>query len=281
MKSSYFATATSSLDLAMEMAANGQLAVWDSVLVGQQSAGRGQMRRQWFSPPGNLHVALRLPILPPLDSTAAAPVMAVLLAESLESALPEILPEAIQGSKAGGPCPKAPEILVKWPNDIVIDNKGTPAKLAGILLEQKGDVLLAGIGLNLVQAPPGQSLRQDHAMPATCLAEVLAGNNGQTGAEARPGWRMPDPRDLWPELAGRIRALFTPGFCAAWQARLEARLLWLGRDVEVTDGQSRCRGRLHGIDPEGGLLIVTCGGPGAEAGKGCQVLFSGSLALLA
>lgn len=323
MKSNYFATATSSLDLAMEMAASGGLEIWDSVLVGQQSAGRGQMRRQWFSPVGNLHAALRLPLLPPLDSTAAAPAVATLLAESLEAVLPSVLSEKVSERQKSGQadeevwqvpvlpaglagreiatCPSLPGIQVKWPNDIVISDNGSPAKLAGILLEQKGDVLLAGIGINLVEAPPAQSLRLDHAMPATCLAEVLA---RQSGA-GKPGCLLPEPRAMWPELAGRIRSLLTPVFCATWQARLEARLLWLGRQVMVSDGQSQASGRLLGIDPDGGLRIAPQGNLrlswksglgldqdngsrldanaafGADAGRGEQVLFSGSLSLMA
>lgn len=107
------------------LAGRGWLEPWDSVLAVSQTAGRGQLRRQWVSPPGNVYAALRLPLTPPFDGTAAAPVMGMLLAQGLR--------------QGGWP------IWLKWPNDLVLCGAdGIPRKLAGILLEERGGVLLAG-----------------------------------------------------------------------------------------------------------------------------------------
>ena len=60
--------ATSSLDAARLLVEADLFPEWASVLVLSQSAGRGQMRRAWSSPAGNLYTALRLPMAPPFDS---------------------------------------------------------------------------------------------------------------------------------------------------------------------------------------------------------------------
>ena len=65
--------ATSSLDAARLLVEADLFPEWASVLCLSQSAGRGQMRRAWSSPAGNLYTALRLPMKPPFDSEAAAP----------------------------------------------------------------------------------------------------------------------------------------------------------------------------------------------------------------
>ena len=51
---------------------------------------------------------------------------------------------------------------------VVIDG----GKVAGILLEQKGDRLIAGIGINLAFCPDPLALRKDAALPARCLRDV-------------------------------------------------------------------------------------------------------------
>ncbi len=52
---------TSSLDAAHALAAADALPEWGAVLAVSQRAGRGQLRRPWESPPGNIYAAMRLP----------------------------------------------------------------------------------------------------------------------------------------------------------------------------------------------------------------------------
>ncbi len=47
--------------------------------------------------------------------------------------------------------PYAPNVRIKWPNDLLVDG----AKLAGILLEREGDAVIAGFGVNLANHPDG------------------------------------------------------------------------------------------------------------------------------
>lgn len=182
------------------------------------------MRRHWHSPPGNIYAALRLPVSPPFDGGAAAAAVGVLAAEALGAL----------GWHA----------RIKWPNDLVLGTDAAPRKLAGILLEERGGVLLAGIGVNVASRPADAQLRPDAALPATCLAEE---------GDAPPAAL------LWGCLVSRMVSAYTDAriFARTWRERAEARLLWRGRRVAVVDGPGAVRGRLAGLWPSGGLRLET------------------------
>ena len=65
--------------------------------------------------------------------------------------LPEPLQRGLSPSSAGsvpslaGVCPQAAGPLLKWPNDVLIGGK----KVCGILCERHGDLVIAGIGINV------------------------------------------------------------------------------------------------------------------------------------
>jgi biotin-(acetyl-CoA carboxylase) ligase len=63
--------------------------------------------------------------------------------------------------------------MLKWPNDILIDD----AKVCGILIEVENDFLHAGIGCNVVAAPDVPSEGPDAGRIPTSIAEHLA-NDG-------------------------------------------------------------------------------------------------------
>lgn len=240
-----FGHLVSCLDTAMHMAANGLLAPWDSVQCAAQTAGRGQLRRFWYSPPGNVYVAMRMPVTPPFDGSAAAPATAFLLAKALRS--------------EGWP------VQLKWPNDIVIeDTDGQPKKLAGILLEERGGILLAGMGINVEFSPPAAMLRADAAMEATCLREAFghAGGRYISTAEA-----------IWQRLVMRMHSAYIDchSFSGQWKKRADSLLLWRGKDVELRDDGRIVRGWLTGLSPAGGLCLN-------QNGR-LEEFFSGSLLL--
>jgi BirA family biotin operon repressor/biotin-[acetyl-CoA-carboxylase] ligase len=111
------------LEVAREGALEGVVAVAD-----EQTAGRGRLGRTWVAPPGaSLLVSTLLrPALPP---------------ESL----------ALVTMAAGLACIAAVHTLggvegrLKWPNDVVVDDR----KLAGILAEKEGDAVVVGMGCNV------------------------------------------------------------------------------------------------------------------------------------
>lgn len=225
-----FAEVGSALDTGFELAARGGLRVWDSVLAESQTAGRGQLRRRWASPPGNIYAALRLPVSAPFDGGAAAAAVGLLAAEALGG--------------LGWP------VRIKWPNDLVLTAGEVPRKVAGILLEERGGVLLAGIGVNVVSHPPAGALRPGTALCAGSLAESSGGV-------------VPSAPELWARLVSRMVSAYTDAriFALGWQGRAEALLLWRGRAVAVEDGKTVQEGRLAGLWPSGGLRLETEKGP--------------------
>ncbi len=97
-----------------------------------QTGGRGRLGRSWQSPRGNLYAStlVRLrPDDPPAHTLSL--VAAIALYEAIRVAVPRA------------------DILIKWPNDVLLGGN----KLAGILLERQGDAVVIGIGVNLAHAP--------------------------------------------------------------------------------------------------------------------------------
>ena len=104
-------------------AAEGLVAVAD-----EQTAGRGRLGRSWVAPPGaSLLVSVLL--RPQVDAERLA---LVTMAAGL-AAVDAV--RELAGIEAG----------LKWPNDVVVADR----KLAGILAEKVGPVVVVGMGLNV------------------------------------------------------------------------------------------------------------------------------------
>ncbi len=100
----------------------------DVVFTQQQTAGRGQGDRVWYSPPGVLTASFVL------DGVAPHYWPALSLASGLAViyAIEDLLPACRQ------------LLQLKWPNDVWCDQR----KLAGILSEGQGQRVVVGIGCN-------------------------------------------------------------------------------------------------------------------------------------
>ena len=222
------------LNAAWKMVADSRFSVFDALISYEQTAGRGQYGRSWSSPQGNVYAAIRLPNTAPFNNTEAALVLSCCIAATL----------ADFGF----------DIKIKWLNDLVIEG----GKVAGILLEQKGEKLIAGIGINLVSSPDSLSLRENAALPAISLYSV-------------------DPeiaRNLTPEiivenLADRLAKLDLGSFSTSWRNEAFSRLLWLNEKVCLDVDGSLVTGVLVGIDERGGLLLAT--------GEGIQTFMRGAI----
>lgn len=216
---------TSSLDVAHALAAAGALPEWGAVLAVSQRAGRGQLRRPWESPPGNIYAALRLPAAGVFATETAAIALGCLFAESFAA--------------LGVP------VQLKWPNDLLLGD----AKIGGMLIEEKRGVVLAGIGINLVSAPPPEALRQGWAVPAASLTDR------DISATPLTLWRHLVEGALFCYEAQVLRA-----GGADFVSCAEKHLAWVGRGVVVHGGDvGDCPGRILGLEPQGGLRIVISG----------------------
>ncbi|MBR3665457.1 MAG: biotin--acetyl-CoA-carboxylase ligase [Desulfovibrio sp.] len=225
----HFGRVGSCLDVAAKLARRGLLADFDSVLCVSQEHGRGQMRRIWQSPPGNVYATLRLPATPPFTTDFAAPAVGYLLAQALTD---QHIPTHI-----------------KWPNDLVVERSTGAAKFGGILLEERAGIVLAGIGINLSFSPDAELLRRDHALPATSLACL--------------GFSDLSPQKFWQALVMRTIKVYkeTRTLADCWPQLLSPYLLGLGKQV-VVEGRSSeetTQGLLQGLGPNGGFLLAQNG----------------------
>lgn len=232
---------TSTFAIAHTLIQRGILPAWGAVMAASQSAGRGQFRRHWQSPRGNLYVTFRLPDAPVFHTDAAALFVGILLAAAF--------------SRLGYP------LRLKWPNDLLNPDEG---KAAGILVENRGGVLLAGVGVNLRVMPEAEQLRRERATSAGLLQ----------AADKTP---VSDaPFSLWKALVNEMIFAYSQSFAQSATKMLpelaDPFLAWKGEVVTVTgtDGTT-LSGRLGGVSPNGGLLLQTFDGKTHE-------IFSGSLA---
>ncbi len=105
----------------------------------QQQGARGRHGNKWDAPIGNLYMSI---LLRPNCDLAQAGQLAFVIAMALSDALDDYID------------PRKHAKTLKWPNDILIDNR----KISGILLESdirenKLNAIVAGIGLNIFKAP--------------------------------------------------------------------------------------------------------------------------------
>jgi len=218
-------TGSTNADLLARGGPEGQVLVAE-----EQTAGRGRMGRSWVSQPGaalTFSVLLRPSGVPPARRGWLPLLAGVAVATAVRSV-------------AGVPA------TLKWPNDVLADDK----KLAGILAEQSGELVVVGIGINV--ATPSDALPvSPTGLPATSLLVE--------GADV--------PRDtLLIEVLRQLERLYL-AFREAPDPRRSGLLTsyvdlcaTLGRAVRVElPGDRSVVGAAEGIDADGRLLVRETG----------------------
>ena len=205
----------------------------------EQSAGRGRRGRAWMSPPGNLHCSILLDRGPVPGN---APQLTFVAAVALRDALADLALTV--------------DFRVKWPNDVLCAG----AKIAGMLLEQAGELIILGVGVNVVAHP-------DTALyPATSLARAGSGADALdvlTGFCERLGhwyevWRsegFAPIRHAWLEVAVGLGQKVTARL--ADDTVLEGRFAGIAADgaLEMADENNHIRRILAGD-----VFFTTTGG---------------------
>ena len=199
----------------------------------EQTAGRGRLGRTWLSPP---RAALTFSVL--LRPVGVPPVrrgwLPLLAGVAAAAAVRQV---------------SGLDVRLKWPNDLLLG----PRKLAGILAEQSGGAVIAGIGVNVSATRGELPATGAAALPATSL--LLEGSAsldrerllGEILAEIErwyQAWRDTQiPGD--PQASG-LRAAYL-GLCST-----------LGRDVRADlPAGTVIRGTAAGIDTDGRLIVRT------------------------
>jgi BirA family biotin operon repressor/biotin-[acetyl-CoA-carboxylase] ligase len=195
------------------------------VTASEQTAGRGRQGRTWWAPPDS---SLLMSLIVRWPDGLAAP--------------PELLP-LIAGVAV---CEIAgPNARLKWPNDVVVEQSGGLAKLAGILVEGRPQAgwAVVGIGLNV----------------AVDVADVPNELRGSVASLERPS------ESVAPLLANLLSALEVRLAQPAGTIldEFRARDVLRGREINWTASlpaegaaEGRRRGRADGVDGTGRLIAV-------------------------
>src|SRR4051794_38385595 len=229
----HYETVPSTMPLAHELAASGA-SDGTALLAEEQAAGRGRRGRAWAAPKGSAILCSLIcrPPLRPDDLFLLTAAVSVGLCTGIE--------------RATGLRPR-----VKWPNDLLLDDR----KLAGVLCESRfaGSGLahaVAGFGLNVtLQAADFPNV--PGAVPPTSLALALG----------RPVDRL--------ELLRAILEEIDAAYDLLWQGELDrvredwqSRLAGQGEAIRVETEHGPLLGDFVGVDRSGALLLRT--GDGTE-----------------
>lgn len=213
----FYRTLGSTMDAAREAALAGA-DEGTVVIADEQTAGRGRLRRTWFSPRGNIALSV---ILRPSRSELSSMVMLAALAAAgaIESA---------SGLSAG----------IKWPNDILVGGR----KVCGILIETDAGgcgYSIIGVGIN-VNLDPAQ------------YAEIEATATSLSREAGKPVSRLAVARLLLEEMDGLYRRLKSgASLVEDWRQKL----VTLGRPVTVASPEGSYEGVAETVDVDGSLMV--------------------------
>ncbi len=216
-------------ELLRRVDAHGMKAVAGTLLIAaHQTGGRGRRERAWHSAPGE-NLLCSLAIEPPLARESWG-----WLAQIAGLALADALNEAAD-------C----EALVKWPNDVCIDEK----KIAGILVESRvgseGGLAIIGVGVNAGSHP---DLDDMEGMMATSLKAL-----GKTASVTAVCESFARSMDHWMDVAGADLEEI--------RKAVVGKSMILGREVIAKVNGDEIRGFVQSIAEDGSLILDSMDGP--------------------
>ena len=190
------------------------------IMAGEQTGGRGRLKRTWFTPSGNIAASIIL-----YPSIAGLPYLVMVASLAVADAI----------EKATGLAPD-----IKWPNDVLINGK----KVAGILIENEvraGEVAFAivGIGINV-------GLRSADISEISDIATSLTAATGREVPLRLAAQYLFEEFERWYALLPNGKYIFE-----AWRGRL----VTLGRYVTARWGDSVIDGVAESVEQSGALMI--------------------------
>ena len=188
-----------------------------TVVARHQTGGRGRAGRSWSTPPGEalLFSVLFRPELPPDRLSPLSVLVADAIAMTVQSSF------AIQPT-------------IKWPNDVLVRGR----KLSGVLIQVRGGIAVAGIGLNVLSRPDG-------------LPHGATSIHAETGRDIDLDVLL---HELLHAIGDRYRSVQRNDIGPAIQ-RVNDRLHLRGEEVTLQDGERIIRGRVAGVRDDGALLL--------------------------
>ena len=215
------------------------------VVADQQTNGRGRRGRSWLSEPGK---ALLFSIV----FRPSAPEPLALLSTAIGVGAAEALRSSTRLS-----------VLMKWPNDLVVDDR----KLGGILVETRlgapnGQVAVAGLGINVSWDP--REMPPEISQQATSVSWEME----RLGLD-----ETPSRESLLVALVDRIErryAALAAGESDDLVATAESLSSLVGRDVVVRlPAGGEVHGLVTGLAPDGAVEV--------ETNEGLRVLNAGEV----
>lgn len=209
------------MDMALRGAPEGTVA-----LAEEQTAGRGRRGAAWYSP-SRAGVWTSF-LLRPRISGRHLPTLTLCAAH--------VVAQTIEDVTKISPC-------VKWPNDILIDNR----KVAGILGEAKtmpreGPCVVIGVGVNVNQVL--EDFPEDLQTTATSL-RIAA---GKSVSRHRFFCRLVDTFEV-------VYQQYLQDGLAPFLPTLSRRLAWHGKTVEVTEFAQTTIGTVIDLGEDGSLVL--------------------------
>ncbi len=210
------------------------------VVADSQTAGRGRLNRQWFSPPGlNLYFSL---VLRPSVQPARVPQIALVTGMAVARCLGSLTSDLAVG--------------VKWPNDVLLEGR----KLCGILCDMRSEVdlvhhVIVGVGINV--NVDRSHFPDEIAETATSLKVALGREVSRARLLAGILLEMERAYTMWLESG-------LDAFRPIWQQRSVLK----GRWVSVSALNERICGRVVDLAPSGALVVEQEDGTRREIASG-------------
>lgn len=195
------------------------------ILADEQTAARGRRGRSWATPKGNFAATL---IMRRTDAPGIAALRSFVASLALRRAFVRVT-----GDESA--------FALKWPNDVLLNG----GKVAGILLENIGDHLAIGIGVNLAHAPGADQVEAGALRPVSIV--------GETGLVISTA-KFLDA--LAAEYALLETQFTTFGFApirTAWLAHAAR----LGEEIVARTMRDETRGVFEDVDQHGCLILRT------------------------
>ena len=240
---------------AKDLFARDQLKLPAIIFTRTQTAGYGRQGRDWQQGAGNLAISYVLDMdASPMEAGALAMLSSLAVLDSLTTLLQAAptAPTAPTANSATATALAAPHLQLKWPNDVLIDDK----KCAGILVEPVAraaratssghpsqSAVVIGIGINIASHPQDCSFAATDLTTATGLTTVT-------------------PAIVAAYLTDALAMLWQQWYGAATQADQAAlRQRWLsyawglGQPVTLLQGGSTIDGVFEAVADDGRLQL--------------------------
>jgi BirA family biotin operon repressor/biotin-[acetyl-CoA-carboxylase] ligase len=197
------------------------------IIASEQTAGRGRLGREWLSPRGaGIYCST---LLRPKFDQRLWPLITLMTAIAVHDTLRDAC---------------GLETDIKWPNDLVHDEKKLCGILAEIVETPEGRAVVVGMGINLTN----DSFPSELASTAT---SVSAATNTQPDLEKTL-------RKLQNNFARWYGKLNQPAgaavIVAAWSERSS---FAEGKEVQITDADEEFSGTTRGLAADGALRVET------------------------